>query len=241
MAVQTEGLHVAIIMDGNGRWAQDRHRPRLEGHRAGADTVRRIVTHAAESGLGTLSLYAFSTENWNRPPSEVKGLMLLLEDYIDSEVEKLHREGIRLVVSGRIGDLPDPPRAKLLDAMRYTENNRTMTLNLALSYGGRAEIIDATRELAQQVAAGELSPDDLTEELFASRLYNPQIPDIDLLIRTSGEQRISNFMLWRLAYAEMVFMNVQWPEFNERHLDDALAHFGGRSRRFGKTNGQLAL
>jgi undecaprenyl diphosphate synthase len=226
-------VHVAIIMDGNGRWAAERSKPRLAGHREGATAVNRIVTHCRELGIRCLSLYAFSTENWARPTHEVAGLMHLLEEYIDSEVERLLGEGIRLVVSGRLHELPAPTRNKLAQAIERTSGCTEMVLNLALSYGGRAELVDAVQSLAHEIAAGTLAPTDITEDLIGSRIYNPDLPDIDLLIRTSGEQRVSNFMLWRIAYAEMVFVDTLWPDFSDADLDSALRVFDRRERRYG--------
>lgn len=240
MAENAQPLHVAIIMDGNGRWAKDRGMPRLLGHRQGVKAVRRIVTHAVKRGVGFLSLFAFSTENWLRPQDEVTGLMRLLDEYIGKELKTLQKENVRLMVSGRIEGLPEATRKKLENAVRDTAENTAMTLNLALNYGGQAEIADAVKAMALDVAAGKIDPSDVTEEMIAGYLYNPEIPNIDLLIRTSGEMRISNFMLWRIAYAELFFTNVLWPDFSELEFDKAIDDFTSRRRRFGKTDEQLS-
>lgn len=240
MADSKKPLHVAIIMDGNGRWAKDRGMPRLMGHRQGVKTVKNIVSHAAGKGVSCLSLFAFSTENWLRPKEEVKGLMKLLDEYIGSELQTLQEQNVKLVVSGRIEGLPDGIRAKLEELIADTADNDAMVLNLALNYGGQAEIADAMKLIAADVAEGKLSAESINEKTIAEYLYNSDIPDIDLLIRTSGEMRISNFMLWRIAYSELYFTDTLWPAFDEAEFDKALDDFNNRRRRFGKTDEQLS-
>lgn len=237
--ISLDNLHVAMIMDGNGRWARKRGLPRAFGHKEGVATVKKLVTYAAKSGLGYLSMFAFSIENWLRPREEVSLLMKLLEDYIDSERRLVMENGIRFVTSGRIEMIPQGTRNKLENLTKESENNKGMTLNLVVSYGGRDEICDAAKLIAKKAIAGEIKPEDIDHQLFASGLYNPDIPDIDLLIRTSGEHRISNFMLWRLAYAELYFSDVLWPDFSEKDFDAALEDFSKRVRRFGKTDEQI--
>lgn len=237
--ISQDNLHVAIIMDGNGRWAKKRGLPRAFGHKEGVATVKKIVTYAAKSGVGYLSMFAFSIENWLRPREEVSLLMKLLEEYIDSERRLVMENNIRFVTSGRITMIPEGTRNKLENLTLESENNSGMTLNLVVSYGGRDEICDAAKLIAQKALDGEIKPEDIDDNLFASGLYNPDIPDIDLLIRTSGEHRISNFMMWRLAYAELYFTDILWPDFSENEFDAALDDFSTRIRRFGKTDEQI--
>lgn len=225
--------HVAIIMDGNGRWAQRRGLPRTAGHKAGADALRRVIAGAVELGLPYLTLFGFSSENWRRPPSEVSDLMGLLRLYLRSEIAELNRKGVRLRV---IGDRTrfEPDIFDLInDAEQLTENNTVLNLTVALSYGGRMEIVDAAKALAGQVQAGQLSIDDIDEDRFSAALYTKDLPEPDLLIRTSGEQRVSNFLLWQMAYTEISFINVLWPDFDIDHLAEALSDYRGRERRFG--------
>lgn len=226
--------HVAIIMDGNGRWARQRSfAERIEGHRAGAESVRAATRTGAEIGLEALTLYAFSSENWKRPKREVDALMRLLEDYLVREIGELNENNIRLVASGRIEQLPASARAKLDRARDATAGNNGLVLNLALSYGGRQEIVDAARALAAAAARGELDPGSIDEAAFAARLYQPALPEPELLVRTSGEQRLSNFLLWQSAYTEFVYLDVLWPDFTRLHFLRALEQYMGRDRRFG--------
>ena len=225
--------HVAIIMDGNGRWAKKRMLPKVAGHKRGADVVRKCVEDAVELGIKYLTLYAFSSENWNRPEDEVNDLMTLLQRYLTKEVDNLHEKNIRISFIGNRSRLSDNIRALLDSAEKRTANNTRLCLTLALSYGGRSEIIDAAKEVAQMVKSGALDCNDITEELFASHLHTSHIPDPDLIIRTSGEQRISNFLLWQIAYAEFVFLDVLWPDFNREMLEKALEEYYGRDRRYG--------
>jgi undecaprenyl diphosphate synthase len=231
--------HVAIIMDGNGRWAESRGDARVHGHRAGVDTVKQVTRAAHELGIGTLTLYAFSLENWNRPRDEVIELMKLLERYIDVEIEELIENGITLRVIGRLDRLLPKLRRKVEAAVERSRGNDGMTLCIALSYGGRAEIVDAARALMRAAERGELSPDDLDEKSFAAHLYNPELPDPDLLIRTGDEHRISNFLLWQVAYTELYSTPVMWPDFGKAELLDAIRDFQGRERRFGMTGAQV--
>ncbi|HOE66238.1 MAG TPA: isoprenyl transferase [Candidatus Hydrogenedentes bacterium] len=226
--------HIGIIMDGNGRWAERHGVTRAAGHEAGAQSVRAAVEACRElGGVKVLSLYAFSTENWRRSKLEINALFRLLSKYISIEVADLHKENIRLTLMGRIEGLPQRAADDLRRSIELTANNTAMTLNLAINYGGRAEIADAARRIAADVAAGRLHPDHVDEACFAQRLYLPDLPDVDLLIRTSGEMRISNFMLWQVSYAEMVVTEVLWPDFRKKHLREAIAIYQSRNRRFG--------
>jgi undecaprenyl diphosphate synthase len=231
--------HLAIIMDGNGRWAKARMLPRLMGHRKGAETVRMVVDECARLGIRYLTLFAFSAENWSRPMSEVSALMNLLKKYIRMEVPRMMRDNVRFNVIGRRSDLPADIRGELEEAISVTSGNTGITLTLALSYGGRQEILDAARLLAADVAAGKVDPATLTEDSLAGYLYTAGLPDPDLLIRTSGEMRISNFLLWQLAYTELYFTDINWPDFNRQALLKAIADFQSRERRFGLTGDQL--
>ncbi|WP_423324234.1 isoprenyl transferase [Deferribacter abyssi] len=233
--VQEEKIpsHVAIIMDGNGRWAKKRGLPRIFGHRAGVKAVEKIVSHAANIGIKYLSLFAFSTENWLRPKDEVSGLMMLLSEFVDKKFFEIIEKDIKFVVSGRLIDLPDEPRSKVLKLIETSKNNTGMVLNLALNYGGRKEIVDAVNK----ILASDIK--DIDEKVFSGFLYSPEVPDIDLLIRTSGEMRISNFMLWRLAYAELYFTKTLWPDFDEAEFDKAIFDYQNRDRRFGMTDEQI--
>lgn len=225
--------HVAIIMDGNGRWAKARGLPRTAGHKRGAEAVRRTVECAREMGVSYLTLYAFSSENWKRPQGEVTDLMGLLRLYLRNEVRTLHKNGIRLKVIGDRSRLGDDIVSLIEESEAKTAGNAAMTLVLALSYGGRQEIVEAARRLAGEVADGRMRPDDIDEAALAGRLFTAGIPDPDLVIRTSGEQRISNFLLWQCAYAELVFLDVLWPDFGRDDLICAIRDFHGRERRFG--------
>jgi undecaprenyl diphosphate synthase len=226
-------------MDGNGRWAEQRHLPRILGHRRGVETVRKIVTAVRKEGIPFLTLYAFSSENWQRPDEEVGALMGLLGHYLSSELKTMRQQDIRLQVIGDTARLPANVRDILLDAVQMTAENRTMTLVLALSYGGRAELVQAARQLAARVLAGEVALDEIDDAQFTAGLETCGIPDPDLLIRTSGEMRISNFLLWQIAYTELYFCDTFWPDFDEAQLQLALAEYTRRQRRFGLTGEQL--
>ena len=229
--------HVAIIMDGNGRWAKARGLPRVAGHRSGADAVRRVIRGAGELGIPVLTLFAFSTENWTRPADEVNDLMGLLRHYLRNELEELHKNGARLrVIGNRAGLAPDIVR-DIADAEKMTCANGRIDVNICINYGARDEILQATRTLARRVAAGELSADGIDEARFEQELLTAGVPDPDLLIRTSGEQRISNFLLWQCAYAELVFVDTLWPDFGKHHLEEAIAEFRRRERRYGGVGG----
>ncbi|WP_446008142.1 isoprenyl transferase [Candidatus Electrothrix sp.] len=230
--------HVAIIMDGNGRWAQQRRRPRLFGHKAGADSVREAVETARKIGIRHLTLYAFSTENWQRPSLEVKGLMGLLKNYLQSELDTMKENGIRLECFGQKDRLPDDVRNMLDSVIAATKDSSQLCLNLCLSYGSRAEMIRAVQEISRKCAEGELKSEDIDDQLFSDHLYSTGQPDPDLLIRTSGEQRLSNFLLWQLSYAELYFTEIPWPEFRRDQFLAALEEYAGRQRRFGKTGAQ---
>jgi len=227
--------HVAIIMDGNGRWAKQRHLPRIAGHTASRETVRKVVRQCVRLGIPALTLYTFSQENWKRPELEVRALMKLLEEVLRSEYLELDDNNIRLTYMGCIDGLPGSTRKLLLETVEKLAHNTGMVLNLALSYGGRREIVEAACRLAADVAAGLVPADDVDEERFARYLYRPELPEPDLLIRTSGEKRISNFLLWQLAYTELYFTEVLWPDFSEEDLLVALREFQSRERRFGGT------
>ncbi|MEN3040110.1 MAG: isoprenyl transferase [Bacteroidia bacterium] len=226
--------HVAIIMDGNGRWAKQRGRTRIEGHRAAITAVRAAVESAAELGIPYLTLYAFSTENWQRPVEEVDGLMQLLSYVIDQEEENLVRQDVRLRTIGDIRALPDSVRRRLEGVIRRTAGGNRLTLTLALSYGGRQDILQAVRAIAQQVALGHLNPDAIDDSVFRSFLWTRDLPDPELLIRTSGEQRISNFLLWESAYTEFIFLPIFWPDFRREHFYQAIWEYQRRERRFGR-------
>jgi undecaprenyl diphosphate synthase len=225
--------HVAIIMDGNGRWAKSRGLPRTAGHKRGADAVKRVVKSAGNLGIAYLTLFGFSSENWQRPESEVRDLLGLLRFYLENDIAELVTNGIRLNVIGDRTRLP-PDTVKLIEnAEARTRANTNMVLTIALSYGSRQEIVSAARALASDSVAGRLRTEDITEEAFAARLFTAGTPDPDLLIRTSGEQRISNFLLWQLAYSEMVFTETLWPDFSQKDLEDAIATYRSRERRYG--------
>jgi undecaprenyl diphosphate synthase len=229
--------HVAIIMDGNGRWARARGLPRAAGHRRGADAVRRTVRAAGELGIGYLTLYGFSSENWKRPADEVDDLMKLLRIYLRGEIAELHRSNVRLRVIGNRQRLA-PDIISLIDhAEQQTAGNRGLTLVIALNYGGRDEITEAVRALVEQVAAGRLSSDAITEARIAAALTTVGIPDPDLIIRTSGEKRLSNFLLWQSAYSELLFLDVLWPDFAKADLEQAITEFHRRDRRYGAVAG----
>lgn len=231
--------HVAIIMDGNGRWARERGQPRLDGHRKGADVVRDITTFARELEIPYLTLYSFSVQNWRRPPDEVAGLMQLLEEYCQNERATLMENDIRLSTIGAHDRFPETTRQALAALTEETAANRSMTLTLALDYGGREELVEAVRRLAHDVRSKRLAPDKIDESAIETRLYTALIPDPDLVIRTSGEMRVSNFLLWQIAYAELAFTDVRWPEFTREHFAAALRDYSKRERRFGATGEQL--
>ena len=231
--------HVAIIMDGNGRWAQMRNRNRVEGHRAGIDAVRDTVETAARLGLEVLTLYAFSIENWSRPKAEVDELMRLLAHFLDAELAEVMRNGIQVRAIGRLEKLPPAVAERVRHAVDVTRNNREMTLVFALSYGGRAEIVDAARKLLRDAEQGKVDPEQLDEKTFAAYLYDPELPDPDLLIRTGAESRVSNFLLWQIAYTELFTTDVMWPDFRAEHLRLALRDYRARERRFGLTSAQV--
>lgn len=221
--------HVAIIMDGNGRWARRRGLPRLAGHRAGTENIRRIVEACVEEGIEILTIYAFSTENWSRPAEEVQGLLGLLSEVIERETESLHRNGVQVRHIGRLEGLPEELQRKILQAVERTRDNRRLILNVAFNYGGRAEIVDAARRL---IAEGVL-PEEVTEERFASALYTAGCPDPDLIIRTAGEMRLSNFLIWQAAYSEFYSTPTLWPDFDREELRRAIEAYGKRVRKFG--------
>ena len=231
--------HVAIIMDGNGRWAEQRHRPRLFGHKAGVDSVREIVETAREIGIEVLTLYAFSTENWGRPTFEVSGLMTLLKSYLQSELRTMVRNDVRLHCLGDQDRLPEDVRAVLRQVIAETSSCRGMTLNLALSYGGRCELVGAVRELARKCQQGLLDWNTLAEAEISGHLFTAGQPDPDLLIRTGGEHRLSNFLLWQASYAELYFTEIRWPDFRKQQFLDAIQTFLLRQRRFGQTGAQV--
>ena len=225
--------HVAVILDGNGRWAMQRGRPRLFGHRAGADSLRAILRACRDHGVEYLTVYAFSTENWVRPEDEVSGLMSLLKTFLKKDEHELHENQVRLRVTGRLQDLPKAVRNELERVMEATKNYEKGHLILALSYGGRAEIVDAVRAIAADVRAGRLAPEAIDEKAIAARLYLPDVPDPDLMIRTSGELRLSNFLLWELSYSEFYFTETLWPDFREADFAKALEEYARRQRRYG--------
>ncbi|MEQ8317315.1 MAG: polyprenyl diphosphate synthase [Phycisphaerales bacterium] len=231
--------HVAIIMDGNGRWAEAQGLPRIWGHREGAVRVREVVERAGELGVTHLTLYAFSSENWRRPQDEVAQLMLLCVAYLDGEAERLIEEGIRLRVIGRREGLPDEVRSAIERVEGITARGTRANLTLALNYGGRDEIVDATRAIAAKAAAGEIRPEDIDPAMIARHLYTADLPDPDLLIRTAGERRLSNYLLWQVSYAELFISDAAWPEFGAERFDEAVRDYAGRVRRFGKTDAQL--
>ena len=236
----TPGLpgHIAVIMDGNGRWAKKRRLPRIAGHKAGRESVRVTVRTCARLGIPALSLYTFSLENWQRPSKEVKALMLFLGTVLKSEYLELQDNNIRLRAMGRLELLPAETKKTLDETIEALSSNDGMILNLCISYGGRAEIVDTARKIAAAAAAGVLDPGSLDEDTFAGYLYSPDIPDPDLLIRTSGEMRISNFLLWQLAYTEIVVTDVLWPDFREEHIIAAIDEYLERERRFGDISGR---
>ena len=225
--------HIAIIMDGNGRWAQKRFLPRLAGHRAGRHSVKRCVEICGRLGIDVLTLYTFSQENFNRPAAEVKALWHFLQETLVAERDELDRRGVRLTASGALELLPDKARRALQKSIDSLSGNEGLTLNLALAYGGRQEILRAALHLAERLQAGELAPDEVSEDTFAQGLYSPELPDPDLVIRTSGEARLSNFLLWQTAYSEILITPVLWPDFGQKELLLSVADYQNRERRFG--------
>ena len=232
--------HVAIIMDGNGRWAKKKAFNRIRGHEEGAKSVREIVRTSSETGIQWLTLYAFSEENWKRPAYEIKALMKLLKSYLKGELEEMLENNIRFQTIGRIHKLPKDVQKALRQTLEKTAGNKGMTLNLALSYGSRQEMVDTVKTLARRVQAGEISPEDINEKLIGSALYTADMPDPDLLIRTSGEYRVSNFLLWQIAYTELYITPTLWPEFRKEEYLTAIEEYQKRERRFGATSDQLA-
>ena len=225
--------HVAIIMDGNGRWAKKHKLNVAMGHRQGTETLREIIRHTDDLGIEALSIYAFSTENWNRSKEEVAALMQLILDFFASEIDELDAKNVRILILGDKADLPPKQREVLIEAEERTAKNTGLRLNIALNYGGRAELVRAAQELAMLVQTGEISPTMINEKTLADHLYTRGQPDVDLMIRTSGEMRLSNFLLYQCAYAEFLFPTVLWPDFSVQDYDEALIAFGGRERRFG--------
>jgi undecaprenyl diphosphate synthase len=231
--------HIAIIMDGNGRWAKQRGLPRASGHKKGVDTVRDIVEAAAEIGVKYLTLYTFSTENWNRPKEEVSTLMRLLLSSLKARLGELDKNDIKLTSVGDLSSLPVEVQKQLRTDIEKTRNNKRMTLNLALSYSGRWELIKAVKSISEQVAEGKLNSENIDEKIISDNLTTRDLPDPDLLIRTSGEFRVSNFLLWQIAYSEFVILDVLWPEFTREHLYNSIKEFQKRERRFGKVSEQI--
>ena len=231
--------HIAIIMDGNGRWAKKRSLNRIRGHREGAESVRDIVRACREIGIEVLTLYAFSTENWQRPRQEISALMSLLKEFLRSEAAEMMENGIRLKAIGQIERFPGDVVKVLQEVMDMTRENRGMILNLALSYGGRDEIVEAARKIADEVLAGRLQPEEITKAVFSNYLYTREIPEPDLLVRTSGEMRISNFLLWQIAYTEICVTHTLWPDFRREELIRILRDYQKRERRFGMTEAQI--
>jgi undecaprenyl diphosphate synthase len=228
--------HIAIIMDGNGRWATRQGLPRISGHYAGRRAVREVVEGCVEFGIEYLTLYTFSIENWNRPPREVAALMRFLSKCLKEEREELKRNNVRLGAWGHLDDLPREVRKQLDSAIEELSKNTGLCLNLALSYSGRAEIVDAVRRIAEKVQEGTVAPEEIDEKIFDDHLYTAGTPAPDLLIRTSGEMRLSNFLLWQLAYSEIYLTDVLWPDFRKEHLEEAIVAYQGRDRRFGRVD-----
>jgi len=231
--------HVAIVMDGNGRWAENQGLSRIEGHRVGVEAVRGIVETCLKKKISTLSLFAFSRENWARPASEVNFLMDLFIESLDKELDALHEQGVRLMFIGNRSELSDILQTAMHSVEQHTEHNRTLTLNVVINYGGRWDITQASRVLAKRVQSGELQPEDIDEDVFSDTLATRQLPEPDLFIRTSGERRISNFFLWQLAYCELYFTDINWPDFTADEFRHALNWFATRERRYGKISKQL--
>ena len=231
--------HVAIIMDGNGRWAERRGLSRIEGHREGLEAVRAVVRASGDLDLEYLTLYAFSLENWNRPQAEVTELMRLLDHYLEVELEEVMANDIQVRAIGRLDRLPPTVRRRVAHAVERSAGNRSLVLTFALSYGGRAEIVDAARQLLRDAELGKVDPESVDEKTFGAYLYDPELPDPDLLIRTGAESRISNFLLWQIAYSEIYMTDVMWPDFRQSDLRRAIEAYAGRERRFGLTSAQV--
>jgi undecaprenyl diphosphate synthase len=231
--------HIAIIMDGNGRWAKLKGKPRVFGHKNGVTSVKQVIEGCAEIGINYLTLYAFSTENWNRPKLEVKTLMALLVSSLKKELKTLQKNNIKLNAIGNIQNLPKKAQVELSEVIKKTENNNTLTLTLALSYGSREEIVNVIKNISKKVVNNQLNIEEIDEKIINNHLYTFSLPDVDFLIRTSGEKRISNFLLWQIAYAEMYFTNTLWPDFKKKNLFDAILEYQTRERRFGKTSEQI--
>ncbi len=229
--------HIAVVMDGNGRWAQQRGLARIEGHYEGRKAARRLVEECVRLGIGHLSLYAFSTENWSRADDEVRGILNLVETALEAEVDDLYANNVRFIASGRTHELPESLQKALAVGETRTAENTGLVLNLALNYSGRVELADACRTIARECVAGRLSPDEVTVETIGRFLYRPELPDVDLFIRPGGEMRVSNFLLWQIAYAEIYVCPVLWPDFRAEHLQEAIAEFHRRERRFGGVPG----
>jgi undecaprenyl diphosphate synthase len=233
-ALEVLPTHVAVIMDGNGRWAKERHLPRVEGHRRGVESVRAIVRAAGELGIKYLTLYAFSVENWNRPKDEVNALMKYLAHFLKNEIGELNRNNVQLDAIGQIYRLPESVQKQLEKTKASLSKNNGLTLNLALSYGGRTEIVEGVREIAKKIQSGILEPEEVNEHLLSQHLYTGNVPDPDLVIRTSGEMRVSNFLLWQISYAEFVVTKTLWPDFRKPQFYEALEEYTRRHRRFGE-------
>jgi undecaprenyl diphosphate synthase len=231
--------HIAIIMDGNGRWAEMKGKPRVFGHKNGVTSVKDVIEGCREIGVNYLTLYAFSTENWNRPKLEVRTLMALLVSSLRKELNTLVKNNIKLNTIGNIENLPEKAQVELAEVVEKTKNNTSLTLTLALSYGSREEIVNVIRNISKKVVNNQLSVEDINENIINNHLYTFSLPDVDLLIRTSGEKRISNFLLWQIAYAELYFTNTLWPDFRKENLFNAIVDYQQRERRFGKTSQQI--
>ena len=225
--------HIAFIMDGNGRWAKKRGMPRLVGHNAGTETVKRIVKESQKMNIPYITFYAFSTENWKRPTDEVTGLMHILVKFIQSEVDEIHANNIKISILGDLEKLPDFAKTKVLEALKLTEHNTGMHFNIAINYGGRDEIIQAVKQIALDYAKGDIALEQIDDALMSSHLYTRGMPEPDLLIRTSGEVRLSNFLLWQLAYSELIFLDIFWPDFDANAFKNAIHEYQRRNRRFG--------
>lgn len=226
--------HIAIIMDGNARWAKAKNLPLSFGHKTGSENLRKVAESCIEIGVSYLTVYAFSSENWNRPAEEIDYLMKLLEEYLEKETAPLMEKGVKVVISGNLEKLSDSLKSKIIQIQDLTKNNRYLVLNVAFSYGSRQEIVDAAIKIALEVSASKISLDQINEELFSQNLYHPEIPDPDLLIRTAGDLRLSNFLLWQAAYTELYFTQTYWPDFGKKDLLQAINDFNKRERRYGK-------
>jgi len=231
--------HIAVIMDGNGRWAKLKGKPRVFGHKNGVTSVRQVIEGCAEVGVNYLTMYAFSTENWNRPKLEVKTLMALLVSSLKKELKSLQKNNIKLNTIGNIENLPEKAQIELAEVIEKTKNNSTLTLTLALSYGSREEIVNVIKNISEKVVNNQLSVEEIDEKIINNHLYTFSLPDVDFMIRTSGEKRISNFLLWQIAYAELYFTDTLWPDFRKENLFNAILEYQNRERRFGKTSEQI--